>query len=94
MAAHVLTALKEIDRRFITGNNIAWDQLQAALDLSCWTEDLEYEDYRDLRDIVTRQDIEALTGFVRELIVAYNLIWESMNQPRNREDWLKIKYGL
>lgn len=88
MAAHVLTALDEIIV-WIDSGEITWNMLQGALDLSCWTEDMEFRDYSFLSDIVKAQDEAALEKFVLDIHEKYKKIWNDLAQPRTREEWLE-----
>ena len=59
MAAHKLTAIIQClemdDAPLIT-------QLKAALELSCWTEDLDLDDYRKLVKLVTAKDPDGIVS--------------------------------
>jgi hypothetical protein len=75
MAAHPKTAM-EVEKKMIdTGQRIPdetfWGTLRAALDLSCWTEDLDEPDRRMLDRIVQSRDFTAYQQFLEELLPRY-----------------------
>lgn len=92
MAAHVLTALNQI----IEDPEGNMQYLPSALDLSCWTEDLDLQDYCQLRDIVKMNHNEsyiALQGWARLMRMKYTPKWERLGRPETREAWRKAKWG-
>jgi hypothetical protein len=95
MAAHIVTALTEIQKDTITdvpGTDVPdfyWRQLQTALDLSCWTEDLDLDEWRELQRVVDGRDSGELRDFVAKCLPIYQAEWERLGQPRTREEWGK-----
>lgn len=67
-------------------------QLQTALILSCWTEQLDLKDYLDLKAIVEKPDRVALLAWFDAMLAKYTPEWEQLCQPKNMEAWLKAKY--
>lgn len=97
MGAHVLTALREVQSwpdEQLTLDGFRWGQLQAALNLSCWTELLEGQDYDKLQSLVTSRDCKGLQKFVADIIPLYIEKWEAYNRPRTREEWVYNWYKL
>jgi len=90
MSAHVYTALQQLQE----ATHTYFPSLQAALDFSCWTEDLSLEHYRELADIVHEHSEEALQAFVSRCLPVYQEEWRQLGEPRTREDWLRRKYGV
>lgn len=88
MAAHVLTALNQIK-----DNPVNFNHLQSALNLSCWTDDLDLNDYCTLSDIVTYENTEKLLAWVERMIAKYCDKWINLNCPDTREQWRKALYG-
>ena len=91
MAAHVLTALKQI-REDIKQNRLNWSFFVAALMLSCWTEDLELDDYSQLDKIVTAEDKKLLSDWIISTYNKYYNEWFNLGCPKTREAWRKEKY--
>jgi hypothetical protein len=92
MAAHLLTALRQIRGEIERDKNVYWPSLQAALELSCWTEDLDLDDYRSLATIVHNQDLPALKIWVDKQTAVATQTWRKLNQPVNREQWVDRLY--
>lgn len=95
MAAHVKTALEQI-----IVDNFHYDHLLPAFDLSCWTEDLDFNDYCDLHDIVkayaTMPDShrhDMVKQSAKLLLPKYIQQWESLGRPDTREAWRMAKFG-
>jgi hypothetical protein len=86
MAAHILTALNQIENDIIKGR-LVWDHLRAALEISCWTEDLAYDDYLALHRAVHSEDRIALSFWVTTMKKKYVEMWEALNKPTTREEW-------
>lgn len=100
MAAHVYTALQQIEADIERLNLNLFNQLEPALSFSCWTEDLDLDEYGELRQIVELHDTTPLVAedrlyeWVRTMKVKYEQVWQGYGEPRTREQWLEAKYGL
>lgn len=99
MAAHVFTAIQQIEDELLKAHEEGhlydrWSHLQAAVDLSTWTEDLELEHYYSLRDIIQSGNDIRLALWLGEMKVLYRKLWANLEQPRTREEWRqKLLYG-
>jgi hypothetical protein len=93
MAAHVLTALNQLNDD-IKEDRVNWEHIQSALNLSCWSEDLDLFDYSELQTIVNLQLIGALDNWITDKYDFYHNKWLEFGQPRTREEWLKSKFSL
>lgn len=91
MSAHVLTALNEVTGNLADGK-VAWGHLQAALNISCWTEQLDLGEYIELTGIVAAQDAARLDAWIKSVYPAYQRQWERLEQPRTREEWINRLY--
>jgi hypothetical protein len=89
MAAHVITALKDIK-----DHGSSWDNLQCALNFSCWTELLEIDDYAELQRIVNLKSREALNTFITLLLPKYTNKWYLLNCPGTMEAWINNEYAM
>lgn len=96
MAAHVKTALEQIVRGTVSNP----DHIESALNLSCWSEDLDFSDYCDFSSIFNsylnypvgmRMDMVKMVAV--NLLPKYTAVWESLGKPDNREGWHRAKYG-
>jgi len=91
MAAHVLTGLKqtleEVEKVFNIGEKFGWRQLQDALNISCWTEDLHPDHWRDLQQCVIESDAGFLRIWVQVMIPRYEILWHMLSCPVTREEW-------
>jgi hypothetical protein len=94
MAAHIYTALQQIEDDIERLNLNLFEHLDAALRFSCWTEELELDEYLRLRNIVDDRDEDALVAFVAEMKPLYEDAWTDLRQPKTREEWLQRKYNL
>jgi hypothetical protein len=92
MAAHVITALNQLTDD-IRKDRVNWEFIQAALNFSCWTEDLDLDDYIDLDQINQSQNIDLLSDWITSIFNKYFAEWFKIGQPRTREDWRKLKYS-
>jgi hypothetical protein len=91
MAAHVVTALNEIKKDLQQGNPVQWDILNAALNLSCWTEDLDLDEYTALLVIVQKKYPMHLALLVGQCLEKYTNKWVLLGQPKTREEWLRTQ---
>jgi hypothetical protein len=92
MAAHVLTGLHQVAE--MANNDVTWAQLDAALQFSCWTEDLEDSYWKSLRQIVDDRDYPHLLAWVKLHEREYGNIWLDLGQPSTREEWNRVRFGL
>jgi len=88
MAAHIVTALKQIEQQIESGKPDL--HLDTALNLSCWTEDLDLDDYRSLEHLV---DDPGLLPWVKIAIRKYTQVWEQVGEPSTREQWRDRYWG-
>lgn len=89
MAAHCLTAIKEVLEYGVTISH-----LTAALNYSCWTEDLIDDDYKELDTLVNRTlshplAVDEVYNWFVKIEKKYADLWTSLNCPSNRETWIK-----
>lgn len=96
MAAHVKTALEQIVRGTVSNP----DHIESALNLSCWSEDLDFSDYCDFSSVFNsysnypvEKRIDMCKMVARSLLPKYTAVWESLGKPDTREEWHKAKYG-
>lgn len=95
MAAHIVTAIGQIkDEIENRDGGVYWSGLDAALNISSWTEDLKYEDWGDLRLTVDLKDVDMLKRWLFEAEIHYTPEWKSLGEPRTREEWNRRKYNL
>ena len=85
MAAHIVTALKQIEQQIESGKPDL--HLDTALNLSCWTEDLDLDDYRSLGHLISDVDDPGLLPWVKIAIRKYTQVWEQVGEPSTREEW-------
>lgn len=101
MAAHVKTALEQISEQLNNEQNYSFDfdSLDAALNLSCWTEDLSLEDFTELDFIIAVsyrdyfQAVDDLKQFITVHYLKYKQEWLDLGQPATREEWRQLKWG-
>jgi hypothetical protein len=94
MAAHVLTALKQV----ADGERIS--NLQAALRINSWTDDLDLRQWQELDEICngpcfpdngTQREYNA-AAWATALVPQFTEEWERLGKPETREDWRREKY--
>ena len=93
MAAHIITALGQLAQELGDGfapNEPNWSSLDTALNLSCWTEDLDYDDYIDLRSAVDAADAWWLIELIEVIAYKYLHRWAERGFPANREEWTNV----
>lgn len=95
MAAHLFTALKNFKNQYNEEdiNDTTWEILRSALDFSCWTEDLELEDYLELDNIVKTRNTHQLMMFLDEQLPVAQETWERLGKPKTRRDWQDALYN-
>ena len=94
MAAHAITGLNQTLQTAKNTSSYLFRDLRAALQLSCWTEDLSLDGYSRLSDAVKAKDFDAVEKVAQELLVEMSAEWADLGLPTTREDWLRVKYGL
>lgn len=92
MAAHIKTALEQLkEGKFIV------DSVRSALALSCWTEELDFDDYLGFSQLVHGGPErvppvvyvrDAVMGFAFALYPKYRERWYNLGCPKTREQWL------
>ena len=96
MAAHVYTGLQQVIEDVSAGRDIV-AQVEAALNLSSWTEDLDLDDYDTFATAIKMDwglaTNEVLMGIAMALLKKYRAIWLDLGQPGCREEWYEAKYG-
>ncbi len=68
-------------------------QIETALALSCWTEDLDLDEYIALDKIMSPGSKNQVIGFGLALLPKYKKQWYRLGCPNTREQWLNAKYG-
>lgn len=86
MAAHILTAINQI----IENPEREFRHIKAALNLSCWTEDLDLNDYSRLSLV---ENSGELRFWAQQAKGKYEWRWEKLECPETREEWHKAQYG-
>jgi hypothetical protein len=90
MAAHIYTALNQIkDDLLLTNKILYWEGLQAALDYSCWTEELDLSEYAELQAVVKEQSLVKLAYWLGKTIPVYQQRFVKLDYPADRETWLE-----
>jgi hypothetical protein len=88
MAAHVITALTHLRDDMFKTLSVNWPGLQAAVNLSCWTEQLEIDDYQRLDAIIDETNIMKLSYWMGEVYEKYWRIFEGLGKPTTMEEWV------
>ena len=88
MAAHAITALSRLRDDMFKTQSVNWPGLQAATNLSCWTELLSLDDFSGLDGIVKEQNILKLVYWIGEVYDKYFRIWECLGKPTTMEEWV------
>jgi len=91
MAAHIMTALGQITEDLLR-ERVNWKHLQAALNLSTWTEDLDLEDWETLQKQVAGEKPISLALWVGEMTAKYRPLWMYLGEPATREEWRNASY--
>ena len=94
MACHVVTALKTIKE-----HGEPRSSMKAAVELSCWTEDMDTDDWESLDNLVKKYETEeqfapALYGWATALEPKYTNTWYGLGCPETREEWSKAKWNV
>ncbi|MHA1951268.1 MAG: hypothetical protein ACW987_15545 [Candidatus Thorarchaeota archaeon] len=91
MAAHVHTGLSQIKEDILKNelgfDALNWDHLKTALNLSCWTEDLDFDHWKMMSTLVDAKNREGLKTWVNDMLPRYKEIWETYDKPKTREEW-------
>ena len=91
MAAHVVTAMS-----WIMEHGESHNAINGALQLSCWTEDLDLDDYASLTAVSLLDDATfplALRGWTMAMLPKYRDQYFRFGCPETREEWHKAKYS-
>ena len=95
MAAHKLTAAQQIiesaQRVMVreASEKIFLSNLRAALDIWCWTEDLNIDMYIALDRFVEKGDVAAIKNMFERWLPVFEKEWTDLGMPRTREEWNK-----
>ena len=98
MAANIVTALAQVAQEVIPSikgemvDRVNWDSLQAALNLSSWTEDLQLDDWYELQQAVKSRSPWELYDWLEGVAVEYLKTWAEFGFPANREAWVEAKH--
>lgn len=79
MAAHVLTALREMSER-----PMPLEMIQHGLGYALFGDQLSWDDWQSLANA---PDSDRAREIATSLIPKYQGIWEYLGQPRTAEDW-------
>lgn len=97
MAIHVYNALGELAEN---NGTMPIAHLRSALNLSCWSEDLEFYDYCELSTLVDHAEQKGgtITGeiiaWAKTKRMAYMVEWTKLGMPTCREEWRNKKWGM
>jgi hypothetical protein len=91
MAAHAVTGLAETIGKVLNWQShdaeMVWSNLRAALDISCWTEDLPPEYWSQIHVAVEERDVIALFRAASEATLWALPEWYNLGVPCTREEW-------
>ena len=93
MAANAVVGLTGTLKSAKEGSPHIFREMEAALSLSCWTEDLDLEEWRVLDGVVKSGCHRALEMVCKEMLVRVCLESADLGYPSNREEWHRAKYG-
>ena len=88
MAATIKTALTQLAE-----GKTSPESLKPALHFSCWTEDLDLDEYHALQQVSTSGSKNQVIGFGLALLPKYTQMWYQLGCPNTRKQWLQQKYG-
>lgn len=83
MAAHVLTALKELE-----AGQVSADQLRHALSYAQLGDNLEWDDWNLLYQA---SDDDEFTRLATGMVPSYTRKWRELGEPRTAEEWLAAR---
>ena len=95
MAAHKLTAAKQIiesAQKVLVreaSESVFLSNLRAALDISCWTEELNFDMYVALNRFVEKGDVAAIKNMFEKWLPIFQKEWVDLGEPRTREEWIQ-----
>jgi len=94
MAAHALTALKEIQLTLDICNdvNAYLEVLDYALDHAAWADQLGDLSWQRMKHLLSKKDLPGLKAFLKEKVVALTEEWERLGRPRTWEDWMEAQF--
>ena len=93
MAAHKFTAAQqtiESAQKVMVreaSEKIFLSNLRAALDILCWTEDLNIDMYVALDRFVKSGDVAAIKNMFERWLPVFEKEWTDLGMPRTREEW-------
>lgn len=87
MAAHVVTGLNQL-----IAHQFTVEQFHYALVLSSWTEDLAMVDWKKFTNLVESDDVAGIIEYAQSILPIYQLVWNLLGQPRDRESWIARRY--
>jgi len=90
VAAHAVTGLAEVIAKAMRPDvqtETVWNHLRAALDLSCWTEDLPLDHWRYLDEAVQKRSTIALLRYAIDAASWALAEWYNLGCPDSREGW-------
>ena len=95
MAAHVIVALAQVAQELNVDRNVTlldepnWEGLKAATELSCWTEELDIDDFSNLVAAIGIFDTWGLYEWMEIVAPKYLARWAGLGFPASREEWRK-----
>lgn len=85
MAAHIVTALREIANSERT-DSVFFENVVAALDYAPWGSQVKLEHYGDLRWFAQVED-DGLKATAQNILPVYEAEWTELGEPASYEDW-------
>lgn len=85
MAAHIVTGLLSVIE--LRNQEQIRNEMQAALALSCWTEDLDLDEWCKLNALVERNWMSEFHLEAIRILGKYIPIWQELLEPKTREEW-------
>lgn len=82
MAAHVLTALKELE-----AGQVSADQLRYALSYAQLGDNLEWDDW----NLLYQASDDEFTRLATGMVPSYTRKWRELGEPRTAEEWLAAR---
>lgn len=90
MAAHIVTALREVVDKLdaANGNKIAMlKMVRQAGDIRSWTEQLTTEEWRDLMGLCEEREVDQVRGYAKALLRRYHRVHIALGFPQTLEEW-------
>ena len=88
MAAHILTGLTQV-----VSGEFTVSQMRAALNLSTWTEDLAWKDWKTFSDLTDSGDFDGIVNHAKSIIEFYRILWNLLDKPQMRESWNERRFA-